>query len=251
MKDALFINGQIYTFESSPAFVEALAVRDGRIAAIGRSADLRDSCSEFRRADLGGRTIVPGFVDSHIHVPSFGLSLHLVDLTGTRSLGEAVGLVAAAVRRARPGTWVRGRGWNKNAWPEQRFPAKDDLDPISPEHPVALSSRDGHLVWVNSAALRLARVDWTTPNPPRSEISRDSRGQPSGLIKEEAKQLIWNAMPPVDDEALERGILAAAEAMHRLGIVGVHSFVGTEAYEGAPSFAAYQRLHARGALELR
>src|SRR2546430_3659518 len=100
MKDALFINGQIYTFESSPPFVEALAVRDGRIAAIGRSADLRDSCSGFRRVDLGGRTVVPGFVDSHIHVPSFGLSLHLVDLTGTRSLVEAVGLVAAAVRRA-------------------------------------------------------------------------------------------------------------------------------------------------------
>src|SRR3989441_11244390 len=251
MKDALFINGQIYTFESSPPFVEALAVRDGRIAAIGRSADLRDSCSGFRRVDLGSRTVVPGFVDSHIHVPSFGLSLHLVDLTGTRSLVEAVGLVAAAVRRARPGTWVRGRGGNKNAWPEQRFPAKDDLDPISPEHPVALSNRDGHLLWVNSAALRLARIDQRTPNPSGGEISRDARGQPDGLIKEEAKQLMWKVMPPVDDETIEQGILTAAEALHRLGIIGVHSFVGTEGYEGAPAFAAYQRLHARAVLKLR
>ncbi len=251
MEAVLFINGQIYTFEPSAPLVEALAVRDGHIAAIGRSADLRDSCSEFRRVDLGGRTVVPGFVDSHIHVPSFGLSLHLVDLTGTRSLGEAVGLVAAAVRRARPGTWVRGRGWNKNAWPEQRFPAKDDLDPISPEHPVALSSRDGHLLWVNSAALRLARIDQRTPNPSGGEISRDARGQPDGLIKEEAKHLIWKVMPPVDDETIEQGILTAAEALHRLGIVGVHSFVGTEGYEGAPAFAAYQRLHARAVLKLR
>src|SRR3989449_7740995 len=251
MGGMLFINGRIYTLEPSSPLAEALAVRNGRIAAVGRTADLRDAFPKLRPVDLGGRAVVPGFVDSHIHLPSCGINLERVDLTGARSLAEAVGLVAAAVRRARPGTWVRGRGWNKNAWPEQRFPSKDDLDPISPEHPVALSSRDGHLVWVNSAALRLARVDWTTPNPPRGEISRDSRGQPSGLIKEEAKQLIWNAMPPVDDEALERGILAAAEAMHRLGIVGVHSFVGTEAYEGAPSFAAYQRLHARGALKLR
>src|SRR2546427_12396215 len=114
MKDALFINGQIYTFESSPPFVEALAVRDGRIAAIGRSADLRDSSSGFRRVDLGGRTVVPGFVDSHIHVPSFGLSLHLVDLTGTRSLVEAVSLVAAAVRRGRGGAGGPGRGWGKD-----------------------------------------------------------------------------------------------------------------------------------------
>jgi len=251
MKDVLFINGRIYTLEPSSPLAEALAVRDGRIAAVGRTADLRDAFPRLRSVDLGGRAVVPGFVDSHIHLPSCGINLERVDLTGARSLLEAVGLVAAAVRRARSATWVRGRGWNKNAWPEQRFPSKDDLDPISPEHPVALSSRDGHLVWVNSAALRLARVDWTTPNPPGGEISRDYRGQPSGLIKEEAKQLIWNAMPPVDEETLERGILAAAEAMHRLGIVGVHSFVGTEAYEGAPSFAAYQRLHARGALKLR
>src|SRR2546425_12921046 len=102
MKDALFINGQIYTFESSPPFVEALAVGDGRIAAIGRSADLRDSCSGFRRVDLGSRTVVPGFVDSHIHVPSFGLSLHLVDLTGTRYLEDAGGTVDAAVRQEQP-----------------------------------------------------------------------------------------------------------------------------------------------------
>src|SRR3989441_1200979 len=146
---------------------------------------------------------------------------------------------------------VRDRGWNKNAWPEQRFHAKDDLDPISPEHPVALSSRDGHLLWVNSAALRLARIDQRTPNPSGGEISRDARGQPDGLIKEEAKQLMWKVMPPVDDETIEQGILTAAEALHRLGIVGVHSFVGTEGYEGAPAFAAYQRLHARAVLKLR
>src|SRR2546427_3009390 len=129
MKDAFFTNGQIYTFESSPPFVEALAVRDGRIAAIGRSADLRDSCSGFRRVDLGGRTVVPGFVDSHIHVPSFGLSLHLVDLTGTRSLVEAVSLVAAAVRRGRVGAGGRGPGGDKKAWPPQRIPPQNDFAP--------------------------------------------------------------------------------------------------------------------------
>src|SRR3989441_2233173 len=251
MGGMLFINGRIYTLEPSSPLAEALAVRNGRIAAVGRTADLRDAFPKLRPVDLGGRAVVPGFVDSHIHLPSCGINLERVDLTGARSLAEAVGLVAAAVRRARPGTWVRGRGWNKNAWPEQRFPSKDDLDPISPEHPVALGSRDGHLLWVNSAALRLARIDQRTPNPSGGEISRDGRGQPSGLLKEEAKQLIWKVMPPADDETIEQGILTAAEALHRLGIVGVHSFVGTEGYEGAPAFAAYQRLHARAALKLR
>src|SRR2546428_13549741 len=110
MTGTLFINGRVYTLEPSSPFVEALAVRDGRIAAMGRSVDLRDSSSGFRRVDLGGRTVVPGFVDSHIHVPSFGLSLHLVDLTGTRSLVEAGSLVAAAGRRVRAGGGGRGRG---------------------------------------------------------------------------------------------------------------------------------------------
>src|SRR2546427_11884426 len=132
MKDALFTNGRIYTLEPSLPFVEAPAVRDGRIAAIGRSADLRDSCSGFRRVGLGGRTVVPGFVDSHIHVPSFGLSLRLVDLTGTRSLVEAVGLVAAAVRRARPGAGGRGWGWDKKNGPGEPFSGKRDIDPVQP-----------------------------------------------------------------------------------------------------------------------
>src|SRR2546428_12658795 len=103
MTGTLFINGRVYTLEPSSPFVEALAVRDGRIAAMGRSVDLRASSSGFRRVDLGGRTVVPGFVDSHIHVPSFGLSLHLVDLTGTRSLLEALSPGADALRRGPTG----------------------------------------------------------------------------------------------------------------------------------------------------
>src|SRR2546425_2502349 len=147
MKDVLFINGRIYTLEPSSPLAEALAVRDGRIAAMGRSVDLRDSSSGFRRVDLGGRTVVPGFVDSHIHVPSFGLSLHLVDLTGTRSLVEAVSLVAAAVRRGRAGGGGPGRGGDKKAWPPQRFSPKNELQPISPQHPPARGRPDGHLLW--------------------------------------------------------------------------------------------------------
>src|SRR2546427_11646327 len=115
MGGILFTNGRIYTLEPSSPLAEALAVRDGRIAAMGRSVDLRDSSSGFRRVDLGGRTVVPGFVDSHIHVPSFGLSLHLVDLTGTRSLVEAARLVAARVRRGRAGGGGRGRGGEQKA----------------------------------------------------------------------------------------------------------------------------------------
>ncbi len=251
MDETLFTNGRVYTLDPSLPLAEAIAVRDGRIVAVGRTAELHDAFSTFRRLDLGGRTVVPGFIDSHIHLPSYGINLSRVDLTAARSLRDAVDLVEEATRRARPGEWVRGRGWDKNLWPEARFPTKADLDPVSPDHPVVLSSKDGHLLWVNSVALRLAGIDRRAPDPAGGEITRDPHGEPTGVFKEEAKQRIWAVVPPVDDATVEQGILAAAAAMHRLGITGVHSFVGTEAYEGAVSFAAFQRLSARRALRLR
>lgn len=251
MNDVLFTNARVYTLDPSLPFVEAIAVRDGRILAVGRTTELSAAFSGFRHVDLGGHAVVPGFVDSHIHLPSYGITLRRVDLGAAKSLRDAVDLVAAAARRERRGAWVRGRGWDKNVWPEQRFPTKADLDLVSPDHPVVLSSKDGHLLWVNSVALRLAGIDRRTVDPAGGEITRDALGEPDGVFKEEAKRLIWDAVPPVDDETVEQGILAGAAGLHRLGIVGVHSFVGTEAYEGAAAFAAFQRLSARRELKLR
>lgn len=251
MNGTLFVNGRIYTLDHASPLVEALAVRDGRIVAAGRTEELRDAFSAFRRIDLGGRTVVPGFVDSHIHLPSYGISLRRVDLRPARTLREAVAVVAAAVARERPGAWVRGRGWDKNVWPEGRFPAKEDLDPVSPDHPVVLGSKDGHLLWVNSAALRLAGVDHRTPDPPGGETVRDARGEPTGIFKEEATQVIWRVVPPDGAETVERGIADATAAVHRWGIVGVHNFVGADADDGSAAFAALRRLQARGMLKLR
>ncbi len=251
MTGTLFTSGRIYTLDASLPLVEALAVRDGRIVAAGRAEELRDAFSAFRHVDLGGRSVVPGFVDSHIHLPSYGISLRRVDLQPARTLREAAALVAAAVKRERSGAWVRGRGWDKNVWPEGRFPAKEDLDPVSPDHPVVLSSKDGHLLWVNSAALRLAGVDRRTPDPPGGEIVRGARSEPTGILKEEATQVIWRAVPPDGAETVERGITDATAAVHRWGIVGVHNFVGADADDGSAAFAAFQRLEARGMLKLR
>jgi len=247
----LFTNGRIYTLDHTSPLVEALAVRDGRIVAAGRTDEVREAFSSFRRVDLGGRTVVPGFVDSHIHLPSYGIGLRRVDLHAARTLHDAVALVAAAVKGERAGAWVRGRGWDKNVWPEGRFPTKEDLDPVSPDHPVALSSKDGHLLWVNSAALHLAGIDRRTPDPPGGEIARGARGEPTGIFKEEATRLIWRAVPRDDAELVERGIIDATAVLHRWGIVGVHNFVGADADDGSAALAAFRRLRARGVLKLR
>jgi len=251
VKGTLFSRGRIHTFDPQQPIVEALATAGGRIIAIGSAAELRSTYSGFTHVDLGGRAVLPGFVDSHIHLPSYGISLRRVELRDARTLSEAVSRVGAAARRARAGEWVRGHGWDKNLWPEDRFPTRGDLDPATGDTPVVLSSKDGHLAWVNSSAFRLAGIDTRTADPPGGEITRDRRGEPTGILKEEAVGLIRKAIPAEDVESIDAGIREAMAIMHRFGIVAVHSFVGTDAFDGAATFAAYQRLVASDELRLR
>ncbi len=245
MKGTVFTGGQIHPMASALPMVEALAVMEGRIVAVGPTAELRAAFPSYTRIDLSGRSVYPGFLDSHIHLAAYGMSLRRVQLRDAETLSVAVDRVTAAVRQAERGEWVQGRGWDQNRWLERRFPTKEDLNPISPTTPMALTSNDGHLLWVNSFALTLAGIDHKTPDPPGGEISRDSRGEPTGILKEHAKALIAKVLPRPGPEAIEQGIRQATEVAHRLGLVGVHTF------EGADVFAALQRLDGRGELALR
>ncbi len=242
----LFEGGRIYTGDPQHPWATALAAWAGRVIAVGDRGDLRASFPGYRRVDLHGSTVLPGFTDSHIHLASFGLSLRRVNLRSSRSLQEAVAAVAEAVTAATPGEWIQGGGWDKNLWPEGRFPCRGDLDGASGGHPVALHSKDGHAVWVNSAALARAGITRATPDPPGGVIVRDpSTGEPTGLLLEEAVQLIAQRIPPPSAELLEQAILDATRAAHEAGITGVHVM------EGVDVLAALQRIRERGALHLR
>jgi predicted amidohydrolase YtcJ len=245
VKGALFTAARIYTLDPAPAIVESLAVSDGRIMARGSVAELTREFSAFERIDFGDRTILPGFVDSHLHLASLGLALRRVELREAPSLADAVARVAAAAGRARRGEWILGRGWDKNLWPEGRFPTKSDLDAAVPDAPVALTSKDGHLLWVNSAALVLAGVDADSADPPGGAIDRSTASEPTGLLKEEARDLITRVIPPAGPLVVEDGIRDAVALLHSYGVVGVHDFEGPEV------FAAFQRLAARNELRLR
>lgn len=251
VESTLFLNGNIHTLDQARPKAEALAVSSGRVVARGNTAELRAEFPRFTQIDLAGRTVLPGFTDAHIHLPSYGLSLRRVELRESRSLREAVAAVGAAAQKMRPGEWLRGRGWDKNLWPEDRFPGREDLDAVTSNNPVLLSSKDGHLLWVNSSALRLAGIDRTTADPPGGEIVRDARGEPTGILKETANELVWRRVPMEGPQQIEDGIRAAIAAMHRLGITGVHNFVGTASLEGAPAFGVFQRMNEREALPLR
>lgn len=245
MKGTLFTGGRIHTLDPANPHVEALVSSGGRILATGSTAELLKAFSDSPRIDLHGCSAYPGFVDSHIHLASFGRSLRIVQLERAHTLQDAVDRVAVAVRASHPGQWVFGRGWDKNLWSEGRFPTKADLDPISPLVPVVLSSKDGHLAWVNSVALVKAGIDGNTPDPSGGEISRDRGGLPTGILKERAKDLIDRVAPHSDPRDIERDIQRALAVLHRLGIVGAHTFEGSEV------FGAFQRLAARGELSLR
>jgi predicted amidohydrolase YtcJ len=242
----LFEDGVIHTFDPECPVATAVAVQRDQIVGVGDARDLREAYPRFAREPLSGRTVLPAFTDSHIHLAACGLALRRVDLRGARSLGAAVELVAEAARRIRPGEWIRGGGWDKNIWPEGRFPRKDDLDPVTGDHPAALASKDGHVTWVNSLALRLAKIGRDTPEPPGGKIVRDPRtGEPTGLLAERAADLVMKRAGQPTPETLEAAVLDAAAVAHRAGIAGVHVM------EDAAVLAACQRLRERGAMNLR
>ncbi|HLW58868.1 MAG TPA: amidohydrolase [bacterium] len=242
----LFEGGVIHTLDPACPAATALAVRGGRIVAVGDRETLREAFPGFARIGLQGWAVVPAFTDSHIHLAAVGLAMRTVNLRDCRSLREAVARVAAAAGRARPGEWIRGGRWDKNLWPEGRFPRREDLDPVTGEHPAVLHSKDGHTTWVNSVALERAGVGPHTPDPPGGKIVRDPRtGEPTGLLAERAADPVVVLAGQPGPEAIEAAIRDATDAAHRAGIAGVHVM------EGANVLAALQRLRGRGALGIR
>ncbi len=229
---------------------EALAVAGGRVLAVGGAADLAAAFPRARRVDLLGLTVFPGLIDAHIHLIGYGFSLLEVELREAGSLAEAARLVSAASAGLPADAWVLGRGWDKNAWPEDRFPTRYDLDPTTGGRPALMASKDGHLLWVNSAALREAGITRDTPDPPGGVVGRDAAGEPDGILKEEAAALVRRVVPPPTPAMRERAALEAIAGLHRLGLTGVHTFTGTTT-EGPEGFVALQRLHARGELSMR
>ncbi|MGH2368755.1 MAG: amidohydrolase, partial [Chloroflexota bacterium] len=242
------IGGRVYTMDAANPRAEALFVRDGRVVVAGTDDDVRRLATQHSGCltlDLGGRCVLPGFTDSHIHFLSYGLNLDRVELTGLRSLETVLERVGAAARAAAPGAWVQGWGWDHSLWPERRFPDKGLLDRVAPGVPVALRRKDGHMVWLNSTALAAAGITRDTPDPDGGRIGRDAGGEPNGLLFERANDLAYRAIPAVSAAQAEAAARRAMAELHRLGVTAVHI------PEGAPTFQALQRLDTRGELRLR
>jgi hypothetical protein len=247
---AVFFGGPIRTLRPDRPLLEAVGVAGGRIVCTGSRAEVQSrlTTGDGRRprpVDLKGLALFPGLVDAHTHLGSYGLRLDWVDLDGVASLEEACGIVARAAAGAAPGKWVRGGGWNKNLWPGGRLPTRADLDRAAPGNPVALSSKDGHALWLNSEALRRAGITRDTPDPPGGEIVRDRSGEPTGILKEKAMDLGYRVVEQPSPEEYAACLERAARLANAHGLVGVHDM------EGRSSFRACQALAAAGRLSLR
>ena len=248
MRALAVLNGRITTLDPAQPEVAALLAVDGRVELRSSTAEVRDAAQRLPAdvtLDLAGRRAVPGFVDSHIHFVNYGLNLERVELTAVLSLEEVCRRVAEAARQTPAGEWVRGWGWDHSLWPDPRFPDRTSLDAVTGNVPAALRRKDGHMVWLNSAALRAAGITLQTEDPPGGRIGRDAHGEPDGLLFENAQDLVYRVMPEVTPVQAERAAERAQAALHKLGVTGIH------VPEAAYAFTAFQALDARDALRLR
>ncbi|MEZ4640236.1 MAG: amidohydrolase [Caldilineaceae bacterium] len=244
--DLVLYNGDIHTMDRRHPRATAVAIAGDRFVALGGDDAMRGLLKEDGRAvDLGGRTVTPGFIDAHIHFLSYGLSLREIDLVNTPTLASAQDRVRARAAETPAGQWLMGRGWDQSVWTDGDFPHRTDLDAITSEHPVFLRRKCGHVGWANSTALALAGITAQTPDPDGGEIERDEQGEPTGILKENAQELMFKLLAdPSNDEAAD-AVRAAMQNVHRMGIVGVHNL------EGAAALRAMQHLRQTGELKLR
>jgi predicted amidohydrolase YtcJ len=220
--DMLLVNGTVYTLDAGNTIAQAVAIRGNRIAAVGGSEDLRRRFDTDTVIDLGGKTVMPGFIDAHAHMSGLGQLMQSVILVGTSSPQEILDLVRTRTLQAPPGTWIHGRGWDQNRWEVKEFPTASQLDAVSPDHPVVLIRIDGHAIWVNSRAMELAHVNRETPDPAGGKIMRFPGGEPTGVFLDGARAVIESIIPPETPDGIERDILTAAAVCAKAGLTEVH-----------------------------
>jgi predicted amidohydrolase YtcJ len=240
----LLVNGKVFTADENFSTAEAVAVDGEKIVAVGTTRDLKAKYQAAREIDLQGRLLTPGFNDAHVHFQRGALALLTVNLLDTKSVEEAKARVAAKVKETRGGEWIIGRGWDHTIW-NQQFPTKRDLDAIAPNNPVYLVRVDGHVAWVNSAALKLAGITRDTKNPEGGEIEKDSSGEPTGILKETAQASVFILIPPPTAEQQMKGLELALEMARRSGITSVQDNSGYETTKLYREFLKQDKLTVR------
>jgi predicted amidohydrolase YtcJ len=247
MADLVLINGVVHTMDSANSVAEAVSVRDGRIVRVGRTADLEAMAgSGTRVVDLGGATVLPGFIDSHTHFLSGGFALASIQLRDVRSREEFAARIAAKARELDKGEWIVNGDWDHEQFEPVELPRRDWIDAVSPDNPVCVNRYDGHMVLVNGTALALAGITRDTPVPDGGEIVKDPKtGEPTGILKDAAADLVYRHIPEASMKAKLRAAETALRHAAEHGVTSVHEMAD------ASSFEVYQELLRQGRMTAR
>ena len=251
MADLVFKNAKIVTIDKENPRAQAIAIRGEQILAVGSNSKIKQYIDEAATQviDVGGRLLIPGFNDAHIHFLSGGRSLMNLDFRYVFDPQEIAQMVKEKVDQVEPGVLIQGRGWEHETFPDKQWPTKEILDAVAPDNPVILSRADGHSVWVNSYVIKMSEITKDTPNPPNGTIVKDPEtGEPTGILKEGASRLIrrttTHELTPEEQQIqTDLALELALEAARKTGVTSISQLNG--------GFELLQRFKDEGRLTLR
>lgn len=244
--DLVIVHGHVWTVNREHPRAEAIAIHDGRIVAVGSDADIAKWIGPATRTiDAHGKTVLPGFIDAHVHFSSGGGEISSVHLRDANTPQEFARRIGEQAKQLPKGEWMLGGTWDHELWGGTPLPSHDWIDAVTPDNPVFVSRYDGHMAIANALALRLAGITRESKDPPGGTVVRGKDGNPTGLLKDAAMNLVYRVIPPPSEEQLLRMIHAAMDEARRYGVTSIHDISSTE------DVRAYQTLAARGELTLR
>ena len=245
--DLVIINARVHTMDTQAPLAEAVAVYGNRIVAVGQGQEIRQMAGPGTRVvDAGGKLVLPGFNDSHVHFLSGGFQLSNVDLRDAATPQEFAERIRRFAEKLPRGRWLTGGDWDHERWPGAPLPTRELIDRLTPETPVFVSRLDGHMALANSLALKMAGVTRETKDPPGGLIVRDPQtGEPTGILKDAAQSFVWRVIPEPSFEEKLAAARAATEYAARLGVTSVQDM------SAGNGVGVYQSLLERGQLKTR
>jgi predicted amidohydrolase YtcJ len=249
----VLVHGTALTMDARDSVAQAIAVRDGKIVAVGTDPQvMKLAGAKTRVVDLHGRTMTPGMIDTHSHYAEAGAEdLFDIKLDDAASIADIVSGVQKRVAGSKPGEWIQGRGWDAGKLAERRDISAADLDTVSPNNPVMLVNTTGHYATLNSYALRLAGIDDATKNPANGTIDRDAAGHVTGVLREGALTPVRGMVPKFTTEQIEQGILMEIDNLHREGVTAFKDTAGPEEWKALHELNEHGRLDERVCILLR